>query len=256
MNKFYIIFTLLLFNSILSSQNLEYNFGIDSFLKFDTSNYKYSNQLNNSLTKDLNLIEFKFKVNNVLLTSSKIQEISNKFNGYISKNNLSEKITSITKIQTRPDSVSITKHFFYCNTVLIRVPHHLLDSTIAEIKNLIEHINFQTLTINDSLKEKINLESNSLLNLRKNIYTSNLKNSPLDAIIITIYDSPQFKTTYFYNQINPEAYKLSFIENFYYAAVGGFEMVSNFICILTYFWTLIIFFIVIIFFYKRHINTD
>jgi hypothetical protein len=199
------------------------------YIKFDTSKYKYSTQIINQVTKDLKIVEFKFKVKNVKTVSLKLNGIAIKYNGYMSSDNLYEHITHISKSQLNLDTIVVKTNYFYTNTLLIRVPHKNLDSTLKEIETQIDHLNFQTTIVNDSLYRQYCIDSNFISRgVQKN--STHLKTENLmDAVLITLYDNPTYRTNYFQdpNKIKTNSY--SFIDSILGYVNLGFSYMKNLI---------------------------
>lgn len=238
---------------LFSSSNDTKNYNLDSFIKFDTSKYKFSSQLSGQVSRDLKLLELKFKVKDVKSTSKEFAIIAFKFKGYISKDNLDKRVTGIDKTKISEDSIALVSNFFYTNTVLIRIPHHLLDSALSEIKAQIEYPSFQTSMVNDSLYQKLLVDSQYF---RQNNYQSNTsikgsKAEVMDGIIVTIYDNPNFSINHIKIPKEIEPQRLGFIDYISKSIIGGYYLMTDLIGVVAYFWFLIVALIVGIYGYHK-----
>ncbi|WP_348797122.1 DUF4349 domain-containing protein [Flavobacterium adhaerens] len=109
--------------------------------------------------KFIRTADIKFKVKNVTQSTYAIENITSKFDGFVTYTNLQTNITEQYKTKISQDSTLETTHYNVENNITIRVPNKRLDTVLKTIAKQIDFLNYRIIKADDvSLK----LTSNQL----------------------------------------------------------------------------------------------
>ena len=115
-----------------------------------------------SLAKDINLntktpadkkliktAELKFKVANVLKATEKIEDMTAKYEGYITYSNLQNREDNYDKIQYKRDSTMVCRLITVVNQIQLRVPNVNLDSFVRNLNPLVLFLDNRIIKMSD-----------------------------------------------------------------------------------------------------------
>ncbi|MCG9792976.1 DUF4349 domain-containing protein [Flavobacterium algicola] len=99
--------------------------------------------------KFIRTADLKFKVKNVLNSTYAIENIANKFDGFVIYTNLQSNYRGSYKTKISQDSTLETTHYVVENNITIRVPNRQLDTVLKAIAKQINFLHFRTITAED-----------------------------------------------------------------------------------------------------------
>lgn len=103
--------------------------------------------------KFIRTADIKFKVKNVPQSTYVIENITNKFDGFVIYTNLQSTIINETASKISQDSTLETIHYNVINNITIRVPNTRLDTVIKSIAKQIDFLDYRVIKADDvSLK--------------------------------------------------------------------------------------------------------
>jgi hypothetical protein len=118
-----------------------------------------------SSRKFIRTADLKFKVKNVTQSTYAIENITNKFDGFVTYTNLQSVIINQFETKVSQDSTLQTTHYNVENNITIRVPNKRLDTVIKSIAKQIDFLDYRIIKADDvSLK----MLSNQLSQKRSN----------------------------------------------------------------------------------------
>ena len=118
-----------------------------------------------STRKFIRTADLKFKVKNVTQSTYAIENIANKFDGFVTYTNLQSNIIDKFETKVSQDSTLETTHYNVENNITIRVPNKRLDTVIKSIAKQIDFLDYRIIKADDvSLK----MLSNQLSQKRSN----------------------------------------------------------------------------------------
>ena len=99
--------------------------------------------------KFIRTADLRFKVKNVAQSTYSIENTVSKFGGFVTSTELRSNIlnTSTTKINN--DSLLETTRFYVENTMIVRVPNTMLDTTLKTIARQINYLDFRIIKADD-----------------------------------------------------------------------------------------------------------
>ena len=121
--------------------------------------------------------DIRFKVKNVAHATYKIEDITRKFNGFVTYTSLNSRIDETSRRKISEDSILLTTYYTVENTITIRVPAKKLDTTLKEISQFVSYLDYRNLNANDV---RLQILSNKLEKIRLeryNLRMSNISNS-------------------------------------------------------------------------------
>jgi len=141
--------TLLLFSCKKSSAAEE----ISSETATDTISSSAAVEKEGSTRKFIRTADLKFKVKNVIQSTYAIENIANKFDGFVTYTNLQSNIIDKFETKVSQDSTLETTRYNVENNITIRVPNKRLDTVIKSIAKQINFLNYRIIKADDvSLK--------------------------------------------------------------------------------------------------------
>ena len=106
-----------------------------------------------STRKFIRTADLKFKVKNVIQSTYAIENITNKFDGFVTYTNLQSVIIDKFETKVSQDSTLETTRYNVENNITIRVPNTKLDTVIKSIAKQIDFLDYRTIKADDvSLK--------------------------------------------------------------------------------------------------------
>lgn len=99
--------------------------------------------------KFIRTANIKYRVKNVRQSTTKIEDITRKHDGFVTYTNLQSDINNITTTAISADSSLETMYFTINNTITLRVPNHNLDQTLKDMSAEIDYLDFRTIRAQD-----------------------------------------------------------------------------------------------------------
>jgi len=100
-------------------------------------------------TKFIRTADIRFKVNDVQQTTTRIEDIVRKNKGYVAYTHLASTTENTDQQQVSKDSNLVVTYFTVSNTITIRVPNYLLDTTLREIGADVVFLDHRTIKADD-----------------------------------------------------------------------------------------------------------
>jgi hypothetical protein len=232
--------------------------------------------------------ELKFKVKSVIKSTYDIENITNRQGGFVTYTNLTSDINNLTTTAVSADSSLEMTYYTVTNSISLRVPNTKLDTTLREISNSIDYLDFRiikaedvalqilsnNMTQNRSAKNEERL-TNAIDNrgkklnettiaedilLSKQEQADNAKISNLSltdqikfsTINLSIYQRETIKRELISNEKNIDAYEPGFGSKLLDALKYGWDILETCIVSLTKLWGLFLFAILVYFTYKKY----
>jgi hypothetical protein len=232
--------------------------------------------------------DLKFKVKSVIKSTYDIESITNRQGGFVIYTNLTSNINNVTTTAVSADSSLETTYYTVTNSITLRVPNTKLDTTLKEISNNIDYLDFRVIKAEDvalqilsnNLTQKRSAKNEERLTnaidnrgkklnettiaeevlLSKQEQADNAKISNLSltdqikfsTINLTIYQRQTIKRELISNDKNTDAYEPGFGTKLLDALKYGWDILETFIVFLTKLWGLFLFAIVVYFIYKKY----
>jgi hypothetical protein len=102
-----------------------------------------------STRKFIRTADLKFKVRSVIDATYRIEDITGKSGGFVTYTNLNSTIDNKTITAISADSSLETTYFTVANSMVLRVPNRMLDSTLKAIAVLIDYLDFRVIKAED-----------------------------------------------------------------------------------------------------------
>lgn len=232
--------------------------------------------------------DLKFKVKSVIKSTLTIEKIAMKQDGFVSYTNLESVIDNVTSILISADSSLETTYYTVKNNLTIRVPNTKLDTTLREISKNIDYLDYRIIKADDVslliLKNKlaqkrlaINAErmkkaieksgkkltniteaEDAILNRQEEADNEKLSNLELldkikfSTITLSIYQRQSLKRELISNYKNIDAYEPGFGSKIIEAIKFGWDILEDFIIVLTKIWGLLLLVLVVYILYKKY----
>jgi hypothetical protein len=115
------------------------------------SNISSSTALENTtdIRKFIRKADLKFRVNDVIQSTYEIESITAKMHGFVTHTQLSSTIENEDRTEMSSDSTLVSTSFRVNNSISIRVPNTLLDSTLKEIAKQITFLDYRSIDAED-----------------------------------------------------------------------------------------------------------
>jgi hypothetical protein len=132
-------------------ENLEYS---PSAVADSTSNAYISSSAavedgKDSTRKFIRTAEMKFRVKSVIGSTYTIEAIAARRGGFVTYTSLNTNVDNVTTTAVSADSLLETTYFTVSNTITLRVPNTLLDTTLKEIAAGIEFLDYRIIKADD-----------------------------------------------------------------------------------------------------------
>jgi hypothetical protein len=102
-----------------------------------------------SPNKFIRTANLKFKVKKVSDATYAIESIVSKFSGYVVHTALQTKIDYSTNTLIAPDTLQESIHYKVYNDIIIKIPNYNLDTSLKEMANHIDFLDYRTIEAND-----------------------------------------------------------------------------------------------------------
>ncbi len=103
----------------------------------------------NSNRKFVRTADVRFQVKNVANATTKIEDATTKFGGFVTYTDLESHINSVEKTKISPDSTLATTRYSVDNSITIRVPNTQLDTVLKLIAKEVHFLNHRKISAND-----------------------------------------------------------------------------------------------------------
>ena len=103
----------------------------------------------NSTRKFVRTADVRFQVKNVAKATTKIEDATTKFGGFVTYTDLESHINSVEKTKVSPDSTLTTTRYSVDNSITIRVPNTQLDTVLRLIAKEVHFLNHRKISAND-----------------------------------------------------------------------------------------------------------
>ena len=106
----------------------------------------------------------KFKVKDVINATYNIENIVVRNNGFVENSNLTSQINRTKETTVKEDSTLLTTYYTVINTLVLRVPNTQLDTTLKEIAQFVEFMDYRNISARDVTLDLLSkrLEQNRL----------------------------------------------------------------------------------------------
>jgi hypothetical protein len=91
----------------------------------------------------------KFKVKDVIKSTYNIENIVVKHNGFVENTNLTSQINYTKETAIKEDSILLTTYYTVINALILRVPNTQLDTTLKEIAQFVEFMDYRNISARD-----------------------------------------------------------------------------------------------------------
>lgn len=232
--------------------------------------------------------DLKFKVKSVIKSTYDIESITNRQGGFVTYTNLESNINNITTTAISADSSLETTYFTVTNSITLRIPNTKLDTTLKEISNNIDYLDYRIIKAEDvalqilsnDLTQKRSAKNEERLTnaidnrgeklnettvaeeilLSKQEQADNAKISNLSladqinfsTINLSIYQRKTIKRELISNDKNIDAYEPNFGNKLIDSLKFGWDILEAFLVFLTKLWGLFLFGLVAYIVYKKY----
>jgi hypothetical protein len=221
--------------------------------KTDTSVVLYMDLLDSSLVKNVRMLEYKAKVRSIENSLLQLSEISNRFGGYVSSDKTRSEKLNVQLSKIRSDTSLLVTQYLAKSTIMLRIPHFNFDNALAEINKIFTYVDYRYSKVNDSLISRYTAHNYLTKEKSKGEgfffnghYDSTEYDRMIDqyansygAIIVTIYQNPEFKIEKL-KSINlvPE-FKVPFLSQTGLELNRGLEFLKSFWYLIVRFWPIL-----------------
>lgn len=233
--------------------------------------------------------ELKFKVKSVIKSTYAIEDITNHQGGFVTYTNLSSNIDNVATTVVSADSSLETTYYTVSNSITLRVPNTRLDTTLKEISQNIDYLDYRIIKADDvalqifsnKLTQKrsekneerltsaidsrgkklteTTLAEEVLLSKQEQADNAKINNLSLadqinfSTINLNIYQRQTIKRELIANDKNIEAFEPGFGREILEALKFGWDILATFIVFLVKLWGLFLFGIVVYFIYRKYV---
>lgn len=128
--------------------------------------------------KFIRTADLKFRVKDVIKSSYAIEAITANLHGFVTHTHLSSDVENIERTEMSSDSSLISTTYRVVNTISIRVPNTLLDSTLKEIAKQVVFLDYRTIDAEDV---QLQLLANQLTEKRNDRFQKRVISSANDS---------------------------------------------------------------------------
>jgi len=124
--------------------------------------------------KMIRTADIKFKVKDVIKATYNIEDIVVRNNGFVENTKLSGQIDRTKETIVKEDSTLLTTYYTVINTLVLRVPNTQLDTTLKEIAQFVEFMDYRNIS---AIDVTLDLLSKRLEQIRLARYDSRMTNA-------------------------------------------------------------------------------
>ena len=129
---------------------------------------------NDTTRRMIRTANIKFKVKDVIKSTYIIEDIVVRHNGFVENTRLTSEINRTEETPIKEDSTLITSYYATINTLILRVPNTQLDTTLKEIAQLVDFMDYRIINAEDVT---LDLLSKKLEQIRLAKYGNRMKNA-------------------------------------------------------------------------------
>jgi len=232
--------------------------------------------------------ELKFKVKSVIHSTYHIEDITNKYGGFVTYTHLNSTIDNVNTTAINADSSLETTYFTVTNSITLRVPNTKLDTTLKEIAGNIDYLDYRTIKADDvalqmltnNLQQKrsaknqerltkaidnrgkklneTTLAEEELLSKQEQADQAKVANLSLtdqvkfSTVNLLLYQRQAIKREVVSNNKNIDAYEPGFGSKIIESFEFGWDILESFLVFIARFWGLFLLAIISLFIYKRY----
>lgn len=243
---------------------------------------------NNSSRKFLRTADIKFKVGDVIKSTYYIENVVNKFGGFVTYTNLYSTINDVSSIKCSEDSLLKTTHYTVNNSITLRVPNTQLDTTLKSIALVVDFLDYRLIKADDVA---LQILSNQLTQKRatkgeaETVITTNKKGRAIEKMVVTnsvpidrqeqadnayvnnldlndkvnystvtltLYQNESIKSEKCFVAKNIEEYESSFFEKLGQSLLQGLSFLQGFILLVVKLWPLFVISLIILVLLKKY----
>ncbi len=142
-------FAMLACNNNQSPEDDKKQMVADSAISLSGSSSAAVENNNDTIHKFIRTAELKFKVGNVEKVTYKIENIITSHGGYVTLTQLKSNIDNALTAAVSADSSVETTSFTVTNTMTVRVPNTMLDTTLKDIAGLVDYLDYRVIKADD-----------------------------------------------------------------------------------------------------------
>jgi hypothetical protein len=165
---------------------------------------------NDTARKMIRTANIKFKVKDVIKATYSIENIIVRQGGFVENTNLTSQIDRIYEKRIKSDSTLVTTYYSIINTLVLRVPNTQLDTTLKEIAQFVDFMDYRVINAKDVT---IDLLSKRLEQSRLARYDSRMKNA-IDNKGRRLNDVSDAENNLLYKQQQADEAKLANLQTF------------------------------------------
>jgi hypothetical protein len=99
--------------------------------------------------KFIRTADVRFKVNNVQNATNVVEDLVDKYKGFIVRNELSTQVFNINDIEISEDSILRSKSYEASNEITLRIPNEYFEKTLRELQPIMAFLDNQTVSAED-----------------------------------------------------------------------------------------------------------
>jgi len=161
--------------------------------------------LNDTARKMIRTADIRFKVKDVIKATYNIENITVKHGGFVENTNLASQIDGVKETRIKKDSMLVTTYYTVVNTLILRVPNTKLDTTLKEIAQWVDFMDYRIINAKDVT---LDLLSKTLEQSRLARYDSRMKNA-IDSKGLRLNDMSNAENNLLEKQEQADAAKLA-----------------------------------------------
>jgi hypothetical protein len=242
--------------------------------------------IKDTVHKFIRTADIKFRVKNVIQATYRIEDIVNRFDGFVTSTNLTSTVENKTTTPVSADSSLETTYYTVENSMVLRVPNTKLDTTLKSIAILVDFMDYRNIKAEDVAikmlenqlaqkriaKYSTRVDAASQSKSKDATETANTQDKLLQkqeaadkalisnltlldqikysTITLLIYQRQSIRQELIQNNENISAYEPGFGTKFLESLKTGWNMVVAFIVFIVRLWALILFVVVAFVLYK------
>lgn len=238
-----------------------------------------------SLRKFIRTADIKFKVKNVERSTYRIEDVITASNGFVINTSLHSRINYSNEFRIKEDTVLKRTYFTVENYITFRVPNTLLDTTLKQIVDQIDYLDYRVIKAEDvsfkALKNKLSErrfnkheqrltkaintnKTKDIVAAEDNLFSkqeqadenaiANLElNDQIEysTVQLLIYQDEQMKQEKVYSENKQPSYKPSFGKELVESVKFGWELIEFIFLMIVKIWPVILIVLGLLYFIKR-----
>ena len=127
--------------------------GVSDFTSVDTSQVEIPADAGVSLSpqdrKFIRTADVRFRVENVQTATNVVEDLVDKYEGFIVRNELSTQVFNVYETEISEDSILRSKSYETSNEITLRIPNEYFEKTLREIQPLMTFLDSQSVSADD-----------------------------------------------------------------------------------------------------------